>query len=751
MGAQVRVRAHVGGIVQGVGFRPFVYRIAIKRGLSGFVRNLGDAGVEIEVEGPAERVHSFLSALRDEAPPLSEICELRVEERPLTGEKGFFILPSRDGGEGGGTIPPDIATCDQCLSDIEDPESRYHRYWATSCTNCGPRFTVIEALPYDRPRTAFRDFPMCEGCRREYQDPLDRRYHAQTIACPACGPELFYLESGREVPGDPIAAAAAALREGKIVAIKGIGGTHLACDATREEAVAELRRRLARPGQPYALMATSHMIERFASPTEEEWKLLRSPRRPIVVLGEKPGYLAPSVAPGLHTVGVMLPYSGLHHLLFKHINFPLVMTSANFPGRPMLTENEEILAELPEVADGFLLHNRRIVARCDDSVVRFAAGVPVFLRRSRGWVPQPIPLDLGEEPLLALGGELNVAFALYHRGKVFLSQHIGNLDHLDTLEFLKEAIRHLLSITGAPMPKWIACDLHPGFATTRMAEELGERVIQVQHHVAHVAGLGGEHGLPELVGIAIDGYGYGEDGAAWGGEVIVWRRGACARAGSLAPVPMPGGDLATLRPGRMAASYLVAAGLDPQGSGLSPRELAMVRFQIERGLNCPLTTSAGRFLDAVAAWLGIAKERTYEGEPAMRLEAAAAAGKTLPLEPVIEERDGRLILNTVALFRKLHRLRKEGASTADLAATAQAALARGLSRIAIGVAREEGIGAVGLTGGAAVNDRIASAVKKEVEKAGLRFLCHREVPPGDGGLSFGQLVQVAHVLSQSRW
>ncbi|MCD5408722.1 carbamoyltransferase HypF, partial [Candidatus Bipolaricaulota bacterium] len=739
METPVRLRVRVNGIVQGVGFRPFVYRIAVGRCLSGYVRNLGDAGVEIEVEGPRAALEEFLHALREEAPPLAEIFRIDLKEISPNGDREFRILASRGGGEGGGTIPPDIATCDRCLADIDDPKSRYHGYWATSCTDCGPRFTVIESLPYDRPRTSMRDFPMCEGCRREYEDPLDRRYHAQTIACSKCGPKLTYLEGGRELSGDPVELTAQALKTGKIVAIKGIGGTHLACDATREEVVSELRRRLARPGQPFALMAPLELMKEFAEVPPEAERLLVSPRRPIVVLPKKGGKLAPSVAPGLHTVGVMLPYSGLHHLLFRRIGFPLVMTSANFPGRPMLIENSRILSELSGVADGFLLHDRRIVARCDDSVVRFAAGRPVFLRRSRGWVPEPIALDLGEEPMLALGAELNVAFALYHRGKIFLSQHIGSVEHLETEEFLREAIAHLLEITGAPLPSIVVCDLHPGFPTTRMAEELGERAIRVQHHVAHVAGLAGEHGLSALVGIAIDGYGYGADGAAWGGEVIAWREGEWRRAGSLRPVPMPGGDLATLRPGRMAASFLLAAGLPPEGSGLSPEELEILKIQIERGLNCPETTSAGRFLDAVSAWLGLCRERTYEGEPAMRLEAAGAGGTPVTIEPVIREHDGRPILDTVAIFRELFRLREEGVSVADLAATAQDALARGLARMAIEVAKREAIPIVGLTGGAAVNDRIASAVKEEVERAGLRYVQHGKIPPGDGGLSFGQL------------
>ncbi|MFN3346690.1 MAG: carbamoyltransferase HypF, partial [Candidatus Bipolaricaulaceae bacterium] len=642
------------------------------------------------------------------------------------------------------------ATCDQCLRDIDNPESRFHNYWATSCTDCGPRFTVVEALPYDRPRTAFRDFPLCPDCARDYQDPLDRRYHAQIIACPVCGPRLTFLRKGQEIPGDPLVLAQEALRAGEILAIKGLGGTHLACDATREEVVAELRRRLRRPAQPFALMAREDQIKLFAEPAPEEWKLLRSPRRPIVVLRQKPGYLAPAVAPGLHTVGVMLPYTGLHHLLLRGLHFPLVMTSANYPGRPMLIENARILAELSAVADSFLLHNRRIVARCDDSVVRLGPAGPAFLRRSRGWVPEPIPLDLGEEPLLAVGGDLNVTFAICTRGKVFLSQHIGNTEEIETLEFLKEALAHFLRLLGVPMPKRIACDLHPSFPTRKLAEELGE-AFPVQHHVAHVAALAGEHNVWELVGIAIDGYGYGLDGTAWGGEVILWRRGEFRRAGHLQPVPMPGGDLAALRPGRMAASFLHAAGLPPEESGLSPDELRLVLAQMERGLNAPLTTSAGRFLDAVAAWLGICRERTYEGEPAMRLEACAAHGHPIPIVLPIAQRNGMFVVETTRIFRELWRLREEGAKREDVAATAQDALARSLAQVAVRIAQAAEVEAVGLTGGAAVNFALAQVVKEEVEKAGLRFLAHTKVPPGDGGLSFGQLIQAAWLLGSPRY
>ncbi len=743
MAERVRKRIHVTGTVQGVGFRPFVYRTAVRWDLAGFVRNLGDAGVEIQIEGTTSAISAFLIALRSERPPLAVIERLDLADLPPDGSSSFQILPSLHNEGGSGAIPPDVATCSPCQADLADPESRYHGYWATSCTDCGPRFTVIEGLPYDRPRTAFHEFEMCADCRREYTDPLDRRYHAQTIACPDCGPRLRYIEEGCEETENPIALAQAALCAEKIVAIKGLGGTHLACDAAREEIVGKLRRRLGRPGQPFAIMAREDQVAAIASPADEAWELLRSPRRPIVVLSQREGTLAPSVAPGLDTVGVMLPYTALHHLLLRSLPFPLVMTSANLPGRPMLIQDERILADLSGIADAFLLHDRPIVARCDDSVVRVAGGTPIFLRRSRGWVPEPIPLDLGEEPLLALGGDFNVVLALYARGKAYLSQHIGNTEHLDTLGFLRQALDHLLHLTGIPLPKRVACDLHPRFATTHLARELGEP-IPVQHHVAHVAGLAAEHGVEELVGIAADGYGYGEDGEAWGGEVIVWRRGQWKRAGSLVPVPMPGGDLATLRPRRMAASYLLSAGLDRATSGLTPDEMKAVRIQIERKLNCPSTTSAGRFLDAVAAWLGIALERTYDGEPAMRLEAAAARGTAHEVPLVCREFEERRILDTVELFRTLARRRDEGTRVEDLAATAQEALARGLARLAVKAAQEDGIGAIGLTGGVAVNDAIATAVKAEVEGVGLRFLSHQLVPPGDGGLSFGQLVQASY-------
>ncbi len=753
---RIRRRIRVTGVVQGVGFRPFVYRIAHAHGLAGSVCNRGDAGVEIVVEGDRQAVEAFLIDLREKQPPLARIGAIETEELTPIHEAEFKIVPSKDGSGSAGAIPPDIAICAECVGDIFG-ETRYRGYWATSCTNCGPRFTVIEGLPYDRPRTSMRDFPMCEACASEYTDPLDRRYHAQTIACPQCGPKLTFDGS----TADPIARTAAALRAGKIVAIKGIGGTHIACDATNAEVVDELRARLGRPGQPFALMATEEILTRIAEVGPEEWELLRSPRRPIVVLHQRPGALPGSVAPGLDTVGAMLPYSGLHHLLFAELDFPLVMTSANRPGSPMLIENDRIERELSGIVDHCLLHDRRIVARCDDSVVRVSGGSTKLLRRSRGYVPEQFEIDLGEAPILALGPESDLVFALYFDHRVTLSQHIGTVDDLDTFAFLKEAIDHLRKITGAPPPRIIACDLHPGFLTTRYAAELaarsGARLVQVQHHVAHLAAVMAEHELAEAVGIVLDGYGYGNDGTAWGGEIFLARAGRISRVGSLSPVPLPGGDLAARRPLRMTAAYLHAAGVERgeiarllRRQGMPDAEVNAVLGQLATGLNAPPTTSAGRFLDAVAALLGVAAARTYEGEPAMRLEAAAAGGTPIPgIQPKLLARDGLILLDTVSGFRELYR-RIDSAAPADIAASAQAYLADGAARIAIELARREGMNTVALSGGVAYNDAISARIRARVEGAGLAYRTNELVPCGGGGVSLGQAAIAARSTDSPR-
>ncbi len=740
-----RKRLLVQGVVQGVGFRPFVYRAATANRLAGSVRNRGDAGVEILLEGEPAAIDAFLRELGRDLPPLARIASIDAEELDPIGETDFVILPSTEEGERSGILPPDVAICDACVAEVLGA-SRFSGYWATSCTDCGPRFTVIESLPYDRPKTSMRDFPMCGACHDEYVNPLDRRYHAQTTACAACGPRLTF--DGRSESA--VNRAIGALRAGEIVAIKGIGGTHLACDATNEDAVAGLRARVGRPFQPYALMATEGMLRSFADPDGAEWAQLRGPERPIVVLRERPGVLAGSVAPGLHTVGVMLPYTGLHHLLFAGIDAPLVMTSANLPGRPMLIANDEIERRLDGVADHSLLHDRRIVARCDDSIRREVAGRFVFLRRSRGWVPRPIEAELGREPILALGPETDLAFTIYADGAATLSQHIGSVDDLETIGFLREAIDHLVRITRAPAPRIVACDLHPRFATTRLADELaaehGARVVRVQHHTAHVLSVMEEHGLDEAVGIVLDGYGYGWDGEAWGGELFACLDRSIERVGFLRPVRLPGGDLAARFPLRMAASLLHAAGRHEGGiaaalaaRGLEEDAAGLLVAQIERGVNAPWTTSAGRFLDAVSAWLGVCRERTYEGEPAMRLEAAAARGIATPIDVGLLQRGSTRVLDTVDLFGRLVEM-AETETVEDVAATAQAALARGAARLAATIAEERGVADVCFSGGVAYNDAIASTIRDTVRSAGLRYRTNERVPCGDGGVSFGQAV-----------
>jgi hydrogenase maturation protein HypF len=748
--ARAAKRLLVRGVVQGVGFRPFVFRLATGLGLAGSVRNLGDAGVEIVVEGPPSSIDAFVRRLETDAPALAQIESVKAENREPTEASSFVILASGEAEGAAGSLPPDIAVCAECLTDLRG-SGRYAGYWATTCTNCGPRFTVIDALPYDRPRTSMVAFPMCPDCQREYTSPTDRRYHAQTIACPRCGPTLRF-DNVRE---DALKRAREALDAGRIVAVKGIGGTHLCCDAMNGSAVERLRERVGRPFQPLAIMATETVAERIAEIDEANWAMLRSPRRPIVVVPLRSDAIPQIVAPGLHTVGIMLPYSGLHHFLLDGLDRPLVMTSANRPGRPMLIDNEEIVAKLNGIADHFLLHDRRIAARCDDSVVRRSGGEWRFLRRSRGYVPEPIPVALGERAVLALGGETDVAVALYADRRIVLSQHIGSVDNPDTLSYLHAAIEHLLTLTGAPPPEIIACDRHPQFLTTQvaaeMADRLGAAVVPVQHHKAHAASVLAEHGLREGIGVILDGYGYGEDGTAWGGELFVVRSGDIRRAGSLAPIPLAGGDRATRHPLRLAAAYLLAAGRSENevgrllaDRGMPESEAEIILQQIERGVNAPPTTSAGRFLDAVAALLGICTERTYEGEPAMRLEAAAARaldpGESPPI--VIRSADGRRLLDGVAAFDQLAE-RAESEPLPRIAASAQHFLADGFARMAAEIAAEEALDAVAFSGGVAYNDAISHRLRAGIESAGLRWLTNRRIPCGDGGVSFGQAVLAA--------
>lgn len=774
-----RAVVRVNGIVQSVGFRPFVYRTATNLGLAGTVRNVGDAGVRIELEGSRAAIDAFLAAVKADTPPLAVVETVDIDREPTDRPAfaSFEIARSTTGSGAGGTIPPDTGMCEACLGDMHDPGSRYQGYWATSCVDCGPRFTVIEALPYDRPTTAMAAFPLCDACHEEYTAPSDRRYHAQTTACPGCGPRLRYFAAEAvgtgmgSVPGRDafpagedagvagaaaVGAAADTLAAGGIVVLKGIGGAHLACDATNDSAVDLLRERTGRPQKPFAVMTRdADAAASFARVTCDERAALTGQRRPILLLEARTDSpVSPGVAPGLHTVGVMLPYSGVHHLLFAQVDGPVVMTSANLPGRPMLIRNRVIAADLAGVADGFLLHDRRIVARCDDSVARFVGGGCRFVRRSRGWVPTQVPvMGVDGGRVLGLGPELDVAAGILAGGDCYLTQYIGDTDDVDTVEYLTDAIDHLRAITGAGPPRIVAHDLHPGFRTTEYARELerdgmvGERV-GVQHHHAHAASVLAEHGREAAIVITADGVGYGSDGTVWGGEVLDASLLGAERVGGLSPVDMPGADQATRHPGRMVAGILYRhdpAGIEDQlrrcGIGFpgGAEERRVVCEQLAAGVNTPVTTSAGRFLDAVSALVGACQVRTYEGEPAMKLEALASRTSPVDLGVPFAQIEGRRVVDTPVLLVRLVGLLEDGTRREVVASTAQDALARGLGELGVAAAVDRGRDAVGFSGGVAYNEQITTRIRKVVEGAGLVFLGNEQVPAGDGGVAYGQV------------
>ena len=767
-GLYIRAEIAVTGVVQGVGFRPFVYRLASRHGLVGFVRNLGDAGVEIVVEGDKRTIEDFVTALRAEQPPLARVEDIGVAWKPASGDFATFeVVESEKKGLGTySVLPPDLALCDDCLREMLDPSDRRHNYPFITCVNCGPRFTIIEELPYDRPRTSMKAFPLCPDCLREYRNPPDRRYHAEPTCCPVCGPQMeLYDDGGRRIDvADPFRETARLLDEGRIVAIKGIGGIHIASKTTDDEVLVHLRRASNRPQQPFAVMSRDlETVRTFAEVSEAEAKLLTSYRRPILVLKRSSNYmLSDLVAPGLDSVGVMLSYSGIHHLILRHGSDPAyVMTSANVSGLPMLVDNAEAMVKLRGAVDYLLLHDRVIVNRCDDSVVKLIDGKPAFLRRSRGYVPEPIKLSFrSERSVLAVGGELNVSVAILVGDRCFVGQYIGDTTRVETLEYMQAATERLMRLLNLKNVDVVAHDLHPQYATSkvapRMAKELGAKTFAAQHHHAHLCSLMAEHGLEKLVGIAADGVGYGSDGTIWGGEVMVTGLSSFERGGGLMSQRMPGGDLATRFPARMVAGILwqhlgrekVERVLDEfcaNGFKRGKREMAIVLRQLERDLNVFRTSSCGRVLDAIACLLGVCDERTYEGEPAIKLEAAAGKGDAgeVKLEPVIEKVGGMKIVDTSQLLADILSALRARVPRRHIAAAAQRAIARGLASIAIDTASSRGVGVVGGSGGVFYNWAITAAVRKEIEKAGLRFVQHELLPPGDGCISIGQAVIAA--------
>lgn len=739
-------RIIVRGIVQGVGFRPFVYAAAVRLGIAGSVINHGS---EVEITACGDRFDEFCREV-SKGPKMSVIDSVTVE--PLSegdvDTSGFFILPSADGARTG-FIPADIATCDACLADIMDPSSRYYGYWATSCTDCGPRYSIIRAVPYDRERTSMEAFSPCNDCLTEYQSPENRRHHAQTIACRDCGPKLSLLTSSGEpvVTDDPIKTTAELLDAGYIVAVRGVGGYHICCI---EEQAGRLKRLLGRPHQSLAVMMQPESLAEYVVPlTDAEREMLTGPVHPIMIL-DKVDPEAHRELSELHNLGVMLPYTGLHHLLFTHLQHPLlVMTSANAPGTPMITKTSYISERMGDVAEYILSHDREIINRCDDSVVRDG----YIIRLSRGLAPLRTAMDLGDKQILGVGPELNANATIYKGGFVVTSPHIGNIRNPPTVAYLEETIEKLTSLTGAK-PGIIAHDLHPQFLSTRLAhtlaEEWGAVLCPVQHHRAHIASVTTE----EVVGIAIDGVGYGDDATIWGGEILTGSPGeGYTRTGHLEQVLMPGGDLATKFPERMLYGILPDAETLSLLSerGWDDTSLRVLEQQTEKRFNCPATTSTGRVLDAAAALLGVCRERTYDGEPSMVLEAYAARGTPQPLEVrIVSGRNGADVLLTSEILREGRVMIKRGVSVPDTAATMQTALAKGIAELALRSAERIGISTAALSGGVAINRSIRETIIAELADAEVRCLTNPRYPFGDGCISCGQVITAGILAKEGK-
>lgn len=764
-GPQRRV-VRVCGVVQGVGFRPFVYRLAQEEGLAGFIGNDTD-GVTIEIEGCERRVDAFLGRLRTETPPLARIDSIAVRALPATGEAGFRIVASEILGRVSTGIPADAATCADCLRELVDETDRRWRYPFLNCTNCGPRFTITRRIPYDRPQTSMAQFKMCAACQAEYDDPLNRRFHAQPNACWECGPRVWLTGADgvetrdtRDAAGtDVVMAAVDRLLAGEILAIKGVGGFHLSVDATNEAAVQRLRKRKHRYGKPLAVMVKDVDAARtICSLTAEEEALLTTTARPIVLARKREGGgIAESVAPGIPWLGVFLPYAPLQHLLFADGRIvALVMTSANLSEEPIAIDNEEARARLAGIADAFLMHDREILQRCDDSVAAVVDGTPQLIRRARGFVPLGLELPIESPPLLAVGGHLKNVFALARGRRVFQSQHLGDLENLQGLDFFRESLEHLMR-TFEVEPEIVVHDLHPGYLSTtwarERARERGLKVLAVQHHHAHVAGCMAEHGLmDETIGLALDGTGYGTDGKIWGGEVLVCGLSGFERFAHLDYVPMPGGDAAVREPWRMALGHLSAAGMDVESAkvlellGAKDAEVRVLRRMIERGVNTPLTSSCGRLFDAVAAVvLGRRPPRrmVYEAQAAIELEGLAVDEGDEPgyeMELTSGNWGARepARIGARPLWRGLLEDLRAGASKARIAARFHAGVTGGFVK-AVCLAREAtGISHVAMSGGCMHNRRLARLLRRELGASGFRVFQHVQVSPGDGGLSYGQ-------------
>ncbi len=745
-----RLHIQVSGIVQGVGFRPFVFCCARDLGLSGWVRNT-PAGVEVELQGESAALDRFRHALEHDAPPLAVITSVTDQELPPGPCAGFTILPSA-GGERSVQIAPDCAVCPDCLRELFDPADRRYRHPFITCTNCGPRYSIVTGIPYDRPLTTMAPFPLCDACRAEYGDPADRRFHAQPVACPDCGPRLsLTLMDGTSLTGDQVESAAALLQAGKILAVKGIGGYHLATDACNGSAVAELRRRKKRDEKPFAVMVPDlATVHRLAHCDRTAEKLLTGPESPIVLLRRRDGIpVVDGVAPGSGYLGIMLPYAPLHHLLVRGRFTALVMTSGNLSDEPVVCRDDDARRRLAGIADAVLCHDREIHAKSDDSVLRVFRGEPLFIRRARGYVPRPVRLPGVQPQVLAVGGELKGAVCLTRGADAFLSPHIGDLQNAATFDAFRETIDHLASILEI-RPQVCAHDLHPDYLSTGYATELALPGIAVQHHHAHMASCMAEHRLEgEVIGVIFDGTGLGPDGTVWGGEFLSGGYTGFRRLGHFRQVPLPGGDAAVREPYRMALAHLFelygAALFDlplPVLETVPAGDRPLFLTMLERRLNAPLTSSCGRLFDGVASLLGLRTTVSHDAQAAMELEALAEGGNPeLPPYPfeIVEENGCRVIDFRPAIQRVVDAL-LAGLATADIARRFHGTVALASAELCRRIGDDTGLNRVVLSGGAFQNRLLAEGVCELLEARGFQVFTHRLVPPNDGGLALGQAV-----------
>lgn len=749
---RVRVRVAVRGTVQGVGFRPFVYRLAADLGLAGWVRN-SSGGAAVEAEGPAAAVADFLRRVCQDRPPRCHIASITHTPTAPTGATGFDILPSDRAGPPAVSVPPDLATCPACLRELFDPADRRFRYPFLNCTDCGPRFTIVEAVPYDRSRTTMRHFPLCPGCRAEYEDPTDRRFHAEPVACPACGPRLALWDpAGHElaVNDDALRRTADAIRAGQVVAMKGLGGFHLLCDARDGDAVAALRRRKAREEKPFAVMAPSlAWVREWSDASAEEERLLTAPETPIVLLRRRGAAgVAAGVAPGNPYLGVMLPYTPLHHLLLADLGFPVVATSGNRSDEPICTDAREALDRLGGIADVFLVHDRPIARPVDDSVVRVVLGREQVLRRARGYAPVPVPVGEPLPPVLAVGAHLKNTVAVVTPGGVCLSQHLGDLETVPAAEAFARAADDLPRFVGV-VPAAVACDLHPDYQSTRFAGRCKMPVIRVQHHYAHVLACLADNGLrgPAL-GVAWDGTGLGTDGTAWGGEFLRVTDDGFERVAHLRPFRLPGGDRAAREPRRAALGVLfelfgplaLAHTHLPPIRAFEPAELRLLGTALSNGVSAPVTSSAGRLFDAVAALVGLRQEATYEGQAAAELEWAAEAAGVDGAYP-FGGQNGAALDWGPAVLGVIEDVNK-GVPAGEIAGRFHNTLAE----MIVAVARGVGEPVVALTGGCFQNAYLLAGAVGRLTAAGFEPVWHRQVPPNDGGVALGQAVAAGRRL-----